>query len=612
MLERIETREDLLALSDDESIRLCKEIREFLVKYVAKTGGHLASNLGVVELTIALHKVYDTSKDRVLFDVGHQSYVHKLLTGRMERFDTLRTFGGLAGFPKPSGSEHDAFVAGHASNSVSVALGMARARTLTKEDYNVVAILGDGALTGGLAYEGLNDAGASKEPLVVVLNDNAMSITPNVGAVAKHLSTARLKPGYFKLKKTYRVVTGKLPGGKFLYRFTSGAKRKLRQRLLGVTIFEKMGFHYLGPVDGHDIPKLTYLLQQAKEMGEPVLLHVITRKGKGYTPAEIEPSMFHGIGQFDPDTGETNSVKKVGFSDTFGEVLCELAKHDSKICAITAAMETGTGLTEFAQSYPDRFFDVGIAEGHAVTMAAGLAMQGMSPVFAVYSTFLQRSYDMLLHDVSLLNLHVVLAVDRAGLVGEDGETHHGIFDIAYLRQVPGMRIWCPSSQAELRRMLSAAICDETGPVAVRYPRGGDGTYTAAVWDRPLDDQAKITIVTYGRMINVALDVLDLLSRDEICADLIKLDEITSYDLDVICRSVKNTGKLLVVEETFDTCCIGHKIVSDVTSLGNGFKAHLSNLGVGIIPHGDLDSLFKMRGLDAQSIYRSAKELLHEE
>jgi len=469
MLDKIHDRTDLLNLTSDQDAILCEEIREFLIQHVAQTGGHLASNLGVVELTLALHKVYDTQTDRLLFDVGHQSYVHKILTGRKDRFPTLRTFQGLSGFPKPSESEHDPFVAGHASDAVSVALGMARARTRLGASYDVVAALGDGALTGGLAYEGLNDAGESGEPLVIVLNDNGMSIADNVGAVARHLSLLRLKPGYFGLKKAYRDITNKIPGGKSLYALSHRIKTWMRRKLIGVTLFEEMGFQYLGPVDGHDTQKLAFLLRQAKEMREPVLLHVITKKGKGYIPAEVKPSDYHGVGSFNPTFGMRKSGKEQSFSQTFGNTLYQLAEEDSRICAITAAMEQGTGLEQFASKYPQRYFDVGIAEGHAVCMAAGMAMQGMIPVFAVYSTFLQRAYDMLLHDVSLLNLHVVFAVDRAGLVGEDGETHHGLFDVAFLRQIPGMQVYCPASQAELRRLLRKATLVQSGPVAVRYP-----------------------------------------------------------------------------------------------------------------------------------------------
>ena len=610
LLNEIHTRADLLRLTPQENQQLCGEIREFLVRHIAKTGGHLASNLGVVELTVALHQVYDTEKDRILFDVGHQSYVHKILTGRMDRFSTLRTYGGLAGFPKPSESVHDAFIAGHASESVSVALGMARARTLLHEDYSVVAVLGDGALTGGLAYEGLNDAGESGEPLVVVLNDNGMSITTNVGAISRHLKLLRLKPGYFGLKKAYRQFTRKIPGGAALYRFTHGLKTKLRRRLIGVTIFEEMGFSYLGPVDGHDVEKLKFLLKEAKGMNCPVLLHVITKKGKGYIPAEVTPSKYHGVGRFNPVTGLSAGGSGKSFSETFGQTLCDLAIEDQRICAITAAMEQGTGLSQFAASFHDRYFDVGIAEGHAVSMAAGLAKQGLLPVFAVYSTFLQRSYDMLQQDVGLLGLHVVLAVDRAGLVGEDGETHHGVFDVGYLRQIPGMTVFCPASQAELRRMLREAILETSGPVAVRYPRGGNGAYDGAVWENQCCDAPAVTIVTYGITINDVLAAAKRLRDEHISVDLIKLDQIAPLHLEPVRQSLARSGKLLVVEETAAAGCVGSAILAQLVQEGAAPNAvRLINLQSGLVPHGSLPLLRHRTGLDEAGIYQATKELI---
>lgn len=612
MLEQIHTRADLLRMSPAEDRQLCEEIRDFLVQHIAKTGGHLASNLGVVELTVALHKVYDTAQDRLLFDVGHQSYVHKILTGRMDQFDTLRTFGGLAGFPKPSESCHDPFVAGHASDSVSVALGMARARTLQHQSYDVVAVLGDGALTGGLAYEGLNDAGESGEPLVVVLNDNGMSITTNVGAIAKHLSLLRLKPGYFGLKKAYRQLTQKLPGGQRLYNLTHSMKVRLRRRLIGVTIFEEMGFRYLGPVDGHDVQKLTFLLRQAREMREPVLLHVITKKGKGYIPAEVTPSRFHGVGKFNPVTGLSLTPAGASFSETFGHALIQLAAADPRICAITAAMEQGTGLSEFAAAYRQRFFDVGIAEGHAVSMAAGLAKQGLIPVFAVYSTFLQRSLDMLIHDVSLLGLHVVFAVDRAGLVGEDGETHHGVFDVGFLRQVPGMQILCPASQAELKRLLEKAVLGMEGPVAVRYPKGGDGDYMAASTAPLMQEGEDLTIVTYGTTINDVKKAEARLRQEGCSAALIKLEQIWPLDMTPVIRSAARTGRLLVVEETAASGCIGTELLSGLMQEGLCPACRLLNLREGVVPHGSLAELRRLMGLDADGIYQAAKELLTHE
>lgn len=610
LLNEIHTRADLLRLTPQENQQLCGEIREFLVRHIARTGGHLASNLGVVELTVALHQVYNTEKDRILFDVGHQSYVHKILTGRMDRFSTLRTYGGLAGFPKPSESVHDAFIAGHASESVSVALGMARARTLLHENYSVVAVLGDGALTGGLAYEGLNDAGASGEPLVVVLNDNGMSITTNVGAISRHLKLLRLKPGYFGLKKAYRQFTKKIPGGATLYRVTHGLKTRLRRRLIGITIFEEMGFSYLGPVDGHDVEKLKFLLKEAKEMNCPVLLHVITKKGKGYIPAEVTPSKYHGVGRFNPVTGLSSGNGGNSFSETFGQALCDLATADDRICAITAAMEQGTGLSQFAASFHERYFDVGIAEGHAVSMAAGLAKQGLLPVFAVYSTFLQRSYDMLQQDVGLLGLHVVLAVDRAGLVGEDGETHHGVFDVGYLRQIPGMTVFCPASQAELRRMLREAVLETDGPVAVRYPRGGNGAYEGAVWEHQLCEAPAVTIVTYGITINDVLAAQKRLSDEKISVDVIKLDQIAPLHLEPIQKSLARSGKLLVVEETAAAGCVGSAILTQLVQDGAAPKAvRLLNLQSGLVPHGSLPLLRHRTGLDEAGIYQATKELI---
>ncbi len=612
MLDTINSREDLLNLTPAQEKLLCEEIRDFLVSNVSATGGHLASNLGVVELTLALHKVYDTASDRLLFDVGHQAYVHKILTGRKDRFSTLRTYGGLSGFPKPSESLHDPFVAGHASDAVSVALGMARARTRLKEDYSVVAVLGDGALTGGLSYEGLNDAGESGEPLVVVLNDNGMSIADNVGAVARHLSLLRLKPGYFHIKKAYRQFTKKVPGGQKLYNFSHRIKTWMRHKLIGVTIFEEMGFQYLGPVDGHNTEKMTFLLQQAKEMGEPVLLHVITRKGKGYIPAETTPSDYHGVGAFDPAVGMTSRKKAASFSETFGEAVYWLAVEDPRVCTITAAMEKGTGLDLFAAALPKRYFDVGIAEGHAAAMAAGMAKQGMIPVFAVYATFLQRAYDMLIHDVALQNLHVVFAVDRAGLVGEDGETHHGMFDVGFLRQVPGMQVLCPASQGELRRMLRRAVLDMSGPVALRYPKGSDGRYTQERWTDLTHDRSALTIVTYGPTVNLALDAMELLKNDNMTADLIKLDQIAPLDLSAVRDSVGKTKGLLVVEEAAESGCVGQALLAQLACRNIHPRARLMNYGSGIVPHGDLASLRRQFGMDAQGIYETAKELCSNE
>ena len=585
---------------------LCGEIRKFLVDQVSATGGHLASNLGVVELTVAIHRVFDTSKDRLVFDVGHQSYVHKLLTGRADRFPTLRQLDGMAGFPKPSESIHDAFIAGHASNAVSVALGMARARTLRGENYNVIALMGDGALTGGLAYEGLNDAGSSGEPLIVILNDNGMSITPNVGAMAKHLSNIRNRPSYYELKKAWRSATKTTAVGRALYNGVHHFKEGLKKRLISSNMFNDMGFEYFGPVDGHDVEKLTWQLRQARDLKKPVILHVITQKGRGYAPVEENPDHFHGVGPFDPKTGVSASGKKPCFSDTFGRTLTALADADPRICAITAAMQNGTGLDPFAEAHPERFGDAGIAEGHAVAMAAGLAKQGMIPVVAIYSTFLQRAYDMLIHDVAILNLHVVLAVDRAGLVGADGETHHGVFDVGFLRQVPGMTILCPANQKELAAMLKTAVLELDGPVAIRYPRGGDGRDQELCTNPVLRPGMDLTLCAYGTLINPVLDAAELLSREGIEAEVVKLNCIRP--LDEACRvSAQKTGALLMAEE-----CLTHGGVYDELAADPALTAVKKcglDLGTRFIPHGAVPELLRRAGLDAASICRAAQELL---
>ena len=612
LLDTIHSRADLLLLNREQQAQLCREIRAFLVEHVSKTGGHLASNLGVVELTLALQMVFDTSRDRLIFDVGHQSYVHKLLTGRMEAFSNLREYGGIAGFPKPSESNHDAFIAGHASNAVSVALGMARARTAQGQTHQVIALVGDGAMTGGLAYEGLNDAGASGEPLIVVLNDNGMSITPNVGGISRHLKLIRTKPGYFGIKLAYRKFTRAVPGGACLYGLTHRMKAFLKRHLVGITIFEEMGFSYIGPVDGTDIRRLTELLANARELQCPVLLHVITKKGAGYEPAERSPARFHGVGSFDMASGVSPQPHNVSFSDTFGQKMIELASQDCRICAVTAAMKPGTGLDGFAAAFPNRIFDVGIAEGHAVSMVAGLAKQGMIPVVAIYSTFLQRAYDMMLHDVGILQLHVVFAVDRAGLVGEDGETHHGVFDVGYLRQIPGMQVLCPANQAELRCMLQRAVLEMDGPVAIRYPRGGDGFLKSICTSPCIRDGSDITLVSYGTTINQILEVAVKLKQRGYHAEVIKLPQIKPLDLECVVASVQKTGRLYVAEEVVDSGCIANDLFSALASMGLSAVCRKKNLGDRYVTHGSIQMLHKACGLDSDSMLQDVLEVLHHE
>lgn len=605
--------EQLNTLTDIQAKLLCDQLRGQIISSVSRTGGHLASSLGVVEATVAVHRVFNLETDRLVFDVGHQCYAHKILTQRGDQMGTLRKLGGLSGFPKPREHRADAFIAGHASNAVSVALGMARARTLSGEDYSVLAMLGDGAMTGGLAYEGLSDAGQSREQLVVILNDNGMSITKNVGGVAQHLAQQRLKPQYLQFKKFYRRVTGATAVGRGLYRFTHRAKQAVKNAVLHCSMFEDMGFTYLGPVDGHDVNYLTRLLRYAKELNSPVLLHIKTVKGKGYAPAEREPDRFHGVGPFRVEDGAPLSPGGESFSCVFGDALCRLARERDDVAAITAAMPDGTGLTGFAREFPSRFFDVGIAEGHAVSMAAGMAKQRMIPVAAIYSTFLQRAYDMLIHDVAIQNLHVVFGVDRAGLSGEDGETHHGVFDIAYLSSVPGMKIYCPASFEELRAMLRYAVEKVRGPVAVRYPRGGEGEFRAlcgiegASVIRPGTD---VTIAAYGTMANEALEAARLLEEKGRSAQVVKLNSISPLDVDTVAACAKKTGRLLVAEECVDAGCVGRRIAAELTLRGAaGVRLALVNLGDRFVRQGTVPELRALCGIDGASIARRAAEVM---
>ncbi|WP_368019922.1 1-deoxy-D-xylulose-5-phosphate synthase [Intestinimonas massiliensis (ex Afouda et al. 2020)] len=604
--------DDLSGLSDSEAAALCELVRARLIDTVSRTGGHLASSLGAVEIIVAIHRVFHTNKDRLVFDVGHQCYAHKIITGRNGAMETLRTLGGIAGFPKPSESPCDAFIAGHASNSVSVAIGMARARTLRNENYHVLALIGDGALSGGLAYEGLSDAGDSGEPLIVILNDNGMSITKSVGGVADHLARQRLKPQYLRFKKGYRKVMSVLPLGGHIYHVTHKVKTAIKETLLPCSLFEDMGFTYLGPVDGHDVKRLTRLLSYAKDLGGPVLLHVRTVKGKGYAPAERNPDKFHGVGRFCVETGELVHAAGANFSAVFGQSLCELAEDDPTVCAITAAMQGGTGLDQFAQRFPERFFDVGIAEGHAVAMAAGMAKQGMRPVFAVYSSFLQRAYDMLIHDVSLQQLHVVLAVDRAGLVGEDGETHHGVFDAAFLDTVPGMKVFCPSNFRELRSMLRYAVHEVSGPAAIRYSKGSEGRFredTGPVETCVIREGNDITLIGYGLMINQLLDCADRLAQRGIQAEIVKLNTITPIDMQPVLASVQKTGRMLCAEESAQAGCVGQRLAAALLEQGAAVKKMaLVNLGRGIITHGTVSQLRALCGLDGEHLYQKALEV----
>ena len=611
ILETLQSPADVKRLSAADTEQLCDELRQFLVEQVSRTGGHLASNLGTVELTVAIHRVFDTSSDRLVFDVGHQCYVHKALTGRRELFGTLRQFGGLSGFPKPYESPHDAFMAGHASDSVSVALGMARARTLLGQDYHVLALIGDGALGGGLSFEGLNDAGDSGERLIVVLNDNGMSIDANVGGLSRNLARMRTTEGYYEFKKKYRAALSRLPGGSALYGLSHEVKTALKKSLLPPvsTMFEDMGFAYMGPVDGHDVARLTAVLQAAKEEKRPVLVHVHTIKGSGYEPAQREPERFHGIGPFDTATGKEKKAAGETFSSVFGQTLTALAREDEQVCAITAAMGEGTGLTGFACMFPRRFFDVGIAEGHAVAMAGGMAKQGLTPVFAVYDSFLQRGFDMLVQDVALEHLHVVLGVDRCGLVGADGETHHGCID--YLSQIPGMTVLAPASFAELRRMLHRAVLAEKGPVAVRYPRGGECGYHGDCGGESVTvfGGGAAAVVTYGILTGQALETAELLKNEGISLRVVKLNQVAPLDGEAVCAALDGASHIVAVEDQLRAGCVGERLAAVLAERGIPTRLLLRNVGDALPPQGTVSQLWQSLGLDAQGIAQAVREVL---
>lgn len=549
LLKKIHFSSDVKKLPVEKLDALCSEIRETLIETVSKSGGHLSPNLGVVELTVALHRVFDLPQDQIVWDVGHQCYTHKLLTGRMEQFGTLRAEDGISGFPKRSESDCDAFNAGHSSTSISAAFGLLNAKALLQEPGKVIAVIGDGALTGGLSYEGLNNAGRYHKNFIVILNDNKMSISRNVGAMARYLAIIRTKPGYSRVKHNVDRVLRKTPLlGKALLNTLTKSKSAIKNAMYPSTIFEEMGFRYIGPIDGHDIPQLMQALEQAKNEDSPVLVHVCTIKGKGYTFAEKNPRGFHGTSAFDIENGE-KIFSRDSFSDVFGDELVRRAKEDRRICAITAAMKLGTGLSGFAQDFKDRFFDVGIAEEHAVTFAAGLAANRMLPVFAVYSTFLQRAYDQVIHDAAIQNLKVVLAIDRAGLVGDDGETHQGIFDVSFLNAVPNVTIFSPCYFEELREDLRMAFYEAPGVVAVRYPRGiepdmpegflpSGKAYAVYQGQRSATLPASALLVTYGRLFEQACKAQKILESLSIRIDILKLNQIKPIEQTAVELSCK--------------------------------------------------------------------------
>ncbi len=613
LLERVNGPEDVKLLALDELETLASEVREFLVDEIMKTGGHFGSNLGVVELTIALHYVFDSPRDKLVWDVGHQAYVHKMLTGRKDRFSTLRQHHGLAGFLKRSESEHDVFGAGHASTSISAALGMAVARDLRGEDHQVVAVIGDGAMTGGMAFEALNHAGHLKKRLLVILNDNAMSISPNVGAVSHYLTRLRSDPHYGRVKAEVESLLRRIPVvGDPVATALERAKNSLKYFVVRGALFEELGFSYLGPIPGHDARMLVRILQDAKKMDGPVLLHVVTQKGKGYPSAEDAPDKLHSVG------GTVKQPKPVAptYTQVFADTLIGLAEQDPSIVAVTAAMDTGTGLNKFAAAFPDRCFDVGIAEQHATTLCAGLAASGLHPVFAVYSTFLQRAYDQVIHDVCIQKLPVVFAIDRAGLVGPDGETHQGAFDASYLRLIPNMTVMMPKDEAELRHMLYTAL-QLAAPVAVRYPReNGSGANLAeplrmlAVGRSELVREGRdVALLALGPMVAVAENAALMLAEAGISARVVNMRFVKPIDGELIERLAAERIPVLTVEEASAAGGMGGAVLEYCSLRGIALTARIMGLPDAFIDHGSRPELLHAVGLTAQAITDNALELL---
>ncbi len=615
ILEKITSPEEVKKLTNVELEVLASEIREFLIDSVSKTGGHLASNLGVVELTLSLFKSFNLEKDKIVWDVGHQCYVHKILTGRKEQFDKLRKYNGLSGFPKRCESKYDAFDTGHSSTSISAALGMARARDIKKEKNEVIAVIGDGALTGGMALEALNDVGFNKTKMIIILNDNQMSISPNVGGLSMHLNKLRMEPKYNKLKSNINETLKTSKTGEKVASCISRFKDSLKQFIVPSMLFEDMGLKYIGPIDGHDIENLTEVFEMAKNIDDPVIIHVVTNKGKGYELAEKNPNKYHGVSPFDLESGETNIPSKKNYSKAFGEAMIELAREDERIVAITAAMPDGTGLNNFAKEFPNRFFDVGIAEGHATTLAAGFAAANLKPVFAVYSTFLQRAFDQVIHDVCIQNMPVVFAIDRAGLVGEDGETHQGIFDLSYLSEIPNMTVLAPKHLDEVKSMLSWAL-NHNGPVAIRYPRGAD-IYKDIIplekieygkWEKIILGD-KIAILAVGKMLQHALLAREILSNKGINPMIINASFIKPLDVELLKDLVNDNYNIITIEDNITNGGFGSYVLMKLNELG--FKNKFKALGFNdtFVPQGDVKLLYKENKLDPEGIAESIIELI---
>ncbi len=621
LLERIHSAEDIKKFNEAELQMLCRELRKYLLHHVSKTGGHLASNLGVVELTVALEYCFDLPKDKIVWDVGHQAYIHKMLTGRKERFSTLRQLDGLSGFPKPNESDCDAFAAGHSSTSISAALGLAKARDLIGGTEHVIAVIGDGSMTGGLAYEALNNAGRDHTNLIVILNDNQMSIDTNVGAMSKHLNNLRTGNCYRELKEGFKEFRDKVPVlGKGTYfvleKLRDGAKMLF---LHGGSMFEELGFKYIGPVDGHDLPELIELLHNVKELDGPIMIHVKTVKGKGYPYAEERPWEYHGVGAFDLKSGEA-PAKSSGksWSDVFGDKMVELGNNNRKVVGITAAMCSGTGFDGFRRAFPRRFYDVAIAEQHGTTFAAGMAAGGVIPVFAVYSSFLQRAYDQIVHDVCMQNLHVVFAIDRAGIVGADGETHQGIFDLSFLSHIPNMTILSPKNDWELEEMLDFAVNHWDGPIAVRYPRGtaetGFAEYTQPVLygkAELIQDGKEIAILAEGHMLKAAAEAARLLEADGFTPMLVNMRFIKPLDTEMLLQAAEKCSHIFTVEDNLKKGGLGSAVTEFYGEKQIDVDVTVLAFPDQYIEQGTQTQLFERYGLDAQGIYESIRERLGE-
>lgn len=616
-LDSMNFPEDIKKLNDNELLNLGEEMRKFLIESVSKTGGHLSSNLGVVELTLSLFKTFDIGRDKLIWDVGHQSYIHKILTGRKDGFKNLRKKDGLSGFPKRSESVYDCFQTGHSSTSISAALGMARARDIKKEKHNVIAVIGDGALTGGLAFEALNDIGFRKTKMIIVLNDNQMSIAKNVGGLSIYLNKLRMKPKYNKIKSNINTELSKSKGGKVVLSNMLKLKNGLKSLVVDFMLFEDMGIKYIGPIDGHNIKLMNEVFSMAKNINGPVIVHTITKKGKGYEFAEKSPSKFHGISPFNLENGEVCKTCCETYSSAFGKALNKIAKEDKDVVAITAAMPDGTGLIEFSKNFPERFFDVGIAEEHAVTLSAGMASSGLKPVFAVYSTFLQRAYDEIIHDVCIQNLPVVFAIDRAGVVGEDGETHQGILDISYLSTMPNMTIVAPKSLKEVEILLRWALNKKT-PVAIRYPKGGDKLNNLPIlkeinygkWE-VLNKGENLAIIACGKTVEFAMEALYKLKEKNINPTIINATFIKPIDEEKIKYLAENNFNIITVEDNMKQGGLGSSILNSLNNYNYKKTIKILAYEDKFIEQASVDIIYKENFLDSDGIVKTALNLSYE-